>query len=331
MEKRYRTKINSSLTTLQNLIPALAHLKETEGAPSTARRSSAFILSAPQVSAFPAGTKIDGVEAPTKLSKGIIIDKGIEYISVLKDERKRLQQQLAIAEQLIDEIPNARPIYDSRLAQSDSQSPSAARQHRGRRTAVMAAFGGVGLFSAGSALTSSSWADDAASSTTATSAWSGASHLAKRATAISPTEQPILLTVGHIALLAWGLVLVYAAVSVFAAWWAPKHAFAPPSAREEALHTLNGIDSRGAPRDWSHQSTIARAHRLRSALLVISNATGYGSRICGLCGLIWQGARSYLQGRLEPKPLDVTDPDTAEQLAALVRLVELESAMGSFL
>lgn len=314
-------------------------MKETDGAPVTARRSSAFILSAPQVSSFPAGTRIDGVEAPTKLSKGIIIDKGIEYISVLKDERQRLQQKLAVAEQLLSEIPNAASLYEARLAHAGirRRTPSPTDSNGGgtsKRKVALAFFGGAGLFAAGSSMSSTLSSSE---SNATGDVLAGASHLAKRAAFSTATgassSLPPTYSLGWLALSAWGIVFAYFIGSWLAKCSSSKQTppYVPLNAREDALRTLQSEGCGSAsPSDWRHQSTIAKAHRLRAALLVVSNAAGYGSKLCGLAGLLGQSLRGYLQGFFEITPLDILNPDTAEELVALVRLTELESAMGGF-
>lgn len=325
---------------MQNLIPALSHLKEAENAPQVSRRSSAFILSAPQVTAFPAGTRIDGVEAPTKLSKGIIIDKGIEYIAVLKEERQELQQRLAVAEQLISEVPNGRAVYESRLSQARShpQSPNQTQTQSSpggaRSRTAMAVFGGIGLFGAGSTMSSFGSAVDPE---TSTSAWSGASHLAKRAAngLVESTPQGSnswSTYIGWLAVLAWVIVLAHYLGSKLASCSVSEPVIVRPTRRDEALKALEqdalGYTPSSGPSQWHAQASVAKAQRARSALLTLSKASGYGSVASGTLGLMWQGFRSYLQKWMVPQSLDVADPDTAEHLTALVRLADVESAFG---
>lgn len=343
MEKRYRTKINSSLTTLQSLIPALAHLKESDDLPSTSRKASAFILSAPQMTALPAGTKIDGVEAPSKLSKGIIIDKGIEYIAVLKDERFDLQTSLSVAEQIISEIPNGRALYDARLqharamAAADhkrrdslSGSPPEAKMSN-KRKAMMGVFGGVGLFGAGAAVPS--WSDASDQAAASGNAWAGASHLAKRASETAlpgPAAQYTTFgsSLGMVAIAAWLVVFAYYIGQALAgALYTSRPQLETASARDDALRVLSR-DEQPSYQSKYRSASVSEAARRRYALLVLSQAAGWGTLFCGVVGSLAQGLVSYSHRWIKHAPIDVNDPIEVEKVAALVRLTELETAFG---
>lgn len=81
-------------------MPALAHLVDPpEQSPTHRRKSSAFVLSsAPTIAA---GTMIDGVEAAQKLSKGIVLQKAIEYIRFLLYERDVLRAERELTKELL--------------------------------------------------------------------------------------------------------------------------------------------------------------------------------------------------------------------------------------
>lgn len=74
VEKRYRTRINDSIASLADLVPALAHLRALPSASTARRHSSQFIVSAASIGSIPKGL-VDGVVAADKLSKGNILAK----------------------------------------------------------------------------------------------------------------------------------------------------------------------------------------------------------------------------------------------------------------
>ena len=331
----------------------MSHLKEDgspASAPPTSKRTSAFILSAPLPTAFPAGSKIDGVEAPNKLSKGIIIDKGIEYIRVLKSDRAALEHRLVLAEQLINEVPAMRALYERRLASNIAVPSTASSAYSSEednspggpnRRSMYAVFAGVSLVGA-TGLSFSSPDTAAMAQAGSSRVWSGATELVKRAAPFvnstpSSVDVPVpaaMPALGVLAIIAWILVISWFLLStlvVVASGRPSDLSMDGSSKREKALRMLDITEQ--AREDVEDASAELRnVARAREALLILSGAPRFGFA-GAILGLFWEGLVSYLTsvGWRSPRGLgNGSVEDVIERACALVRLAEIETAFGMF-
>ncbi|CAH7666755.1 hypothetical protein PPACK8108_LOCUS1106 [Phakopsora pachyrhizi] len=93
VEKRYRNNINSHIASLADLVPALQHLRSLPSAATSRRHSSQFIVSTSAIGKIPTGL-VDGVKAATKLSKGNILSKSVDYVRHLIRTRVELKEDI---------------------------------------------------------------------------------------------------------------------------------------------------------------------------------------------------------------------------------------------
>lgn len=93
VEKRYRNNINSHIAALADLVPALQHLRSLPSAATSRRHSSQFIVSTSAIGKIPTGL-VDGVKAATKLSKGNILSKSVDYMRHLLRRRAELEEDI---------------------------------------------------------------------------------------------------------------------------------------------------------------------------------------------------------------------------------------------
>ncbi|KAI7945214.1 hypothetical protein MJO28_010909 [Puccinia striiformis f. sp. tritici] len=93
VEKRYRNNINSHIAALADLVPALQHLRSLPSAATSRRHSSQFIVSTSAIGKIPTGL-VDGVKAATKLSKGNILSKSVDYMRHLLRRRAELKEDI---------------------------------------------------------------------------------------------------------------------------------------------------------------------------------------------------------------------------------------------
>ncbi|MBW0493021.1 hypothetical protein O181_032736 [Austropuccinia psidii MF-1] len=93
VEKRYRNNINSHIASLADLVPALQHLRSLPSAATSRRHSSQFIVSTSAIGKIPTGL-VDGVKAATKLSKGNILSKSVDYVRHLIRTRTELKEDI---------------------------------------------------------------------------------------------------------------------------------------------------------------------------------------------------------------------------------------------
>lgn len=93
VEQKYRRGINDSLITLREIVPALQHLRALPGMENAQRKQSQFSLAASVTPAAPVGF-VDGVMAPTKLSKQLILVTATDYIRFLQNRRIELEGEL---------------------------------------------------------------------------------------------------------------------------------------------------------------------------------------------------------------------------------------------
>ncbi|KAA1121228.1 hypothetical protein PGTUg99_027058 [Puccinia graminis f. sp. tritici] len=93
VEKRYRNNINSHIAALADLVPALQHLRSLPSAATSRRHSSQFIVSTSAIGKIPVGL-VDGVKAATKLSKGNILSKSVDYMRHLLRVREELKEDI---------------------------------------------------------------------------------------------------------------------------------------------------------------------------------------------------------------------------------------------
>lgn len=100
VEKRYRNNINSHIAALADLVPALQHLRALPSAATSRRHSSQFIVSTSAIGKIPAGL-VDGVKAATKLSKGNILSKSVDYVKHLLRTRVEMQEDLNDLKEMI--------------------------------------------------------------------------------------------------------------------------------------------------------------------------------------------------------------------------------------
>lgn len=100
VEQKYRRGINDSLITLREIVPALQHLRVLPGMEHAQRKQSQFSLSASITPAAPSGF-VDGVMAPTKLSKQLILVTATDYIRFLQNRRQELEGELETYKQAI--------------------------------------------------------------------------------------------------------------------------------------------------------------------------------------------------------------------------------------
>lgn len=94
VEQKYRRGINDSLIMLREIVPALGHLRAAPGAQQATRKLSQFSLAASVTPAAPAAY-VDGVPAPKKLSKQLILVTATDYIRYLKSRRDELEGEVA--------------------------------------------------------------------------------------------------------------------------------------------------------------------------------------------------------------------------------------------
>ncbi|KAI9604941.1 hypothetical protein H4Q26_002911 [Puccinia striiformis f. sp. tritici PST-130] len=80
-------------TALADLVPALQHLRSLPSAATSRRHSSQFIVSTSAIGKIPTGLS-DGVKAATKLSKGNILSKSVDYMRHLLRRRAELKEDI---------------------------------------------------------------------------------------------------------------------------------------------------------------------------------------------------------------------------------------------
>ncbi|KAH9818377.1 hypothetical protein DFH28DRAFT_111748 [Melampsora americana] len=100
VEKRYRNNINSHIAALADLVPALQHLRALPSAATSRRHSSQFIVSTSAIGKIPSGL-VDGVKAATKLSKGNILSKSVDYVKHLLRTRVEMEEDLNELKEMI--------------------------------------------------------------------------------------------------------------------------------------------------------------------------------------------------------------------------------------
>ncbi|GAA5940058.1 hypothetical protein JCM1841_005350 [Sporobolomyces salmonicolor] len=100
VEQKYRNSINNALATLRDTIPALRHLKPLPSMPVTKRKASQFTLPSGASTATPVGL-VDGVTAAKTLSKGVILNKAIEYIDFLRFTREAHHEDLELFKEMV--------------------------------------------------------------------------------------------------------------------------------------------------------------------------------------------------------------------------------------
>ncbi|GAA5953692.1 hypothetical protein JCM3765_006939 [Sporobolomyces pararoseus] len=100
VEQKYRNSINNALATLRDTIPALRHLKPLPSMPVSKRKASQFTLPSSVANSAPEGL-VDGVEAAKTLSKGVILNKAIEYIDYLRFARESNNEDLEMLKEMI--------------------------------------------------------------------------------------------------------------------------------------------------------------------------------------------------------------------------------------
>lgn len=151
VEQKYRRGINDSLIMLREIVPALQHLRATPGLESNKRKQSQFSL-ATSVTPVPPSGFVDGVMAPTKLSKQLILVTATDYIRFLQNKRLETEGELeaykkaitdcvedgSVVLRLVEErwapqraeiLRQREQIYESRVA-SKEQSKRQARLER---------------------------------------------------------------------------------------------------------------------------------------------------------------------------------------------------------
>jgi len=74
-------------------VPALSHLRSLPSAATSRRHSSQFIVSTSAIGKIPTGL-VDGVKAATKLSKGNILSKSVDYMRHLLRRRAELKEDI---------------------------------------------------------------------------------------------------------------------------------------------------------------------------------------------------------------------------------------------
>ena len=112
VEQKYRRGINDSLIMLREIVPALGHLRAAPGAEPNKRKLSQFSLAAAATPAAPAAY-VDGVPAPKKLSKQLILVTATDYIRYLKSRRDELESEVAsLKSALNDCVEDSRVVFD---------------------------------------------------------------------------------------------------------------------------------------------------------------------------------------------------------------------------
>lgn len=102
VEQKYRRGINDSLIMLREIVPALGHLRAAPGTEQNKRKLSQFSLAASVTPAAPAAY-VDGVPAPKKLSKQLILVTATDYIRYLKSRRDELEGEVASLKAALDD------------------------------------------------------------------------------------------------------------------------------------------------------------------------------------------------------------------------------------
>ncbi|GAA5858700.1 hypothetical protein JCM5353_003260 [Sporobolomyces roseus] len=100
VEQKYRNSINNALATLRDTIPALRHLKPLPSMPVSKRKASQFTLPSGIATSAPTGL-VDGVAAAKTLSKGVILNKAIEYIDFLRFARESHNEDLDMLKEMV--------------------------------------------------------------------------------------------------------------------------------------------------------------------------------------------------------------------------------------
>ncbi|GAA6011060.1 hypothetical protein JCM11491_005923 [Sporobolomyces phaffii] len=100
VEQKYRNSINNALATLRDTIPALRHLKPLASMPVSKRKASQFTLPSNVGTSVPSGL-VDGVQAAKTLSKGVILNKAIEYIDYLRFSRESQNEDLETLKEMV--------------------------------------------------------------------------------------------------------------------------------------------------------------------------------------------------------------------------------------
>lgn len=102
VEQKYRRGINDSLIMLREIVPALQHLRAAPGTAPSKRKVSQFSLAASVTPSAPSGF-VDGVMAPKKLSKQLILLTATDYIRYLINRREELEGELATLRSTVQE------------------------------------------------------------------------------------------------------------------------------------------------------------------------------------------------------------------------------------
>ena len=102
VEQKYRRGINDSLIMLREIVPALQHLRAAPGSVPSKRKMSQFSLAAAATPAAPSGI-VDGVMAPKKLSKQLILVTATDYIRYLLSRREELEGELEMLKTTLDD------------------------------------------------------------------------------------------------------------------------------------------------------------------------------------------------------------------------------------
>ncbi|GAA5905529.1 basic helix-loop-helix domain-containing protein [Sporobolomyces salmoneus] len=100
VEQKYRNSINNALATLRDTIPALRHLKPLPSMPVSKRKASQFTLPSSVATVAPQGL-VDGVTPAKTLSKGVILNKAIEYIDYLRFARESHNEDLEMLKEMV--------------------------------------------------------------------------------------------------------------------------------------------------------------------------------------------------------------------------------------
>ncbi|GAA5865587.1 hypothetical protein JCM3774_002059 [Rhodotorula dairenensis] len=103
VEQKYRNSINSALAALRDNIPALSHLKPLPSMPTTKRKASQFSLASAAIPETPEGL-IDGIPAARTLSKGVILNKAVEYIDFLRYSRDAQNEDIETLKSMVREM-----------------------------------------------------------------------------------------------------------------------------------------------------------------------------------------------------------------------------------
>ncbi|KAI7847901.1 hypothetical protein BDC45DRAFT_575346 [Circinella umbellata] len=107
IERRYRNNINDRIAELKNAVPALLHakLKDSRTAGKRSRTMDDEDDEAEDGEEF-----LDGVAVATKLNKATILRKATEYITHLKKTGEDMQQENAVLQHLLAQLPGGQEV-----------------------------------------------------------------------------------------------------------------------------------------------------------------------------------------------------------------------------